>query len=157
MANTGTTAPVRVTVPGHASPDRADGSRSPVTPHVYGGAHLYGREKQRRDPKPSRRTHRRRFAGRVPCAPENMDARGLPSKFYGFTESGVRVLDQYNYLNGLPVARALYELTKKTEQVERHEGAPRPSLPGVVQNALVFEKPEKNGDRESYSECRFSY
>ena len=74
-------------------------------------------------------------------APENMDARGLPSKFYGFTPTGVRVLDQYNYLNGLPVARALYELTKKTEQVERHEDAPRPSLPEVVRNALMFKEP----------------
>ena len=90
-------------------------------------------------------------------APENMDARGLPSKFYGFTPTGVRVSDQYNYLNGLPVARVLYELTKKNEQVERHEDAPRPLLPEVVQNALVFEEPGKNEDRENPNEFRFSY
>lgn len=74
--------------------------------------------------------------------PESMDARGVPSKFYGFTDTGVRVLDQYNYLNGLPVARAVYEQTVKSEQVERHEAAPRPDLPDVVAHALTFDEPD---------------
>ncbi|WP_101297113.1 winged helix-turn-helix domain-containing protein [Halegenticoccus soli] len=68
--------------------------------------------------------------------------RDLPSQFYGFTERGVTVLHDYKYLRGLPVARALYENTRKTEKVERHEAAPRPALPTAVQDALAFDEPD---------------
>jgi len=64
------------------------------------------------------------------------DTRDLPSKFYGFTERGVNVLHEYNYLRGVPVARALYENTRKSEKIERHEAAPRPELPRSVSEAL---------------------
>ena len=47
--------------------------------------------------------------------------RDLPAQFYGFTERGVEVLHDYNYLRGLPVARALYE---KHAQ-DRENRAPR--------------------------------
>ncbi|MCH7661412.1 MAG: winged helix-turn-helix transcriptional regulator [Euryarchaeota archaeon] len=69
-------------------------------------------------------------------------ARDLPSQFYGFTERGVEILYEYKYLRGLPVARALYENTRKTEKVERHEAAPRPALPPTVVDALVFDEPK---------------
>ena len=68
--------------------------------------------------------------------------RDLPSKFYGFTEHGVRILYDYKYLRGVPVARALYEKTRKTEKIERHEAAPRPDLPRAVAEALDFDEPE---------------
>jgi DNA-binding Lrp family transcriptional regulator len=68
--------------------------------------------------------------------------RDLPSQFYGFTERGVEVLHDYKYLRGLPVARALYENTRKTEKIERHESAPRPELPDAVTEALEFEEPD---------------
>jgi len=68
--------------------------------------------------------------------------RDLPSQFYGFTEWGVEVLHDYKYLRGLPVARALYESTRKTEKVGRHESAPRPELPTAVADALEFEEPD---------------
>ncbi len=67
--------------------------------------------------------------------------RDLPSKFYGFTERGVEILHEYKYLRGLPVARALYENTRKTEKIERHEAAPRPALPDTVVDALEFDEP----------------
>lgn len=62
--------------------------------------------------------------------------RDLPSKFYGLTENGVEILHEYNYLRGVPVARALYKNTRKSEKVERHENAPRPNLPETVRDAL---------------------
>lgn len=62
--------------------------------------------------------------------------RDLPSKFYGLTEQGVEVLHEYNYLRGVPVARALYENTRKPEKIERHENAPRPELPEGVSRPL---------------------
>ncbi|WP_240334758.1 hypothetical protein [Halorussus sp. MSC15.2] len=62
--------------------------------------------------------------------------RDLPSKFYGLTEHGVEVLHEYNYLRGVPVARALYKNTRKSEKIERHENAPRPQLPKAVSEAL---------------------
>ncbi|MFC6799851.1 winged helix-turn-helix domain-containing protein [Haladaptatus sp. DYSN1] len=68
--------------------------------------------------------------------------RDLPSQFYGFTTRGVEILYDYKYLRGVPIARALYENTRKTEKVERHEAAPRPSLPTAVVEALTFDEPE---------------
>jgi len=68
--------------------------------------------------------------------------RDLPAQFYGFTERGVEVLHDYKYLRGLPVARALYENTRKTEKIERHESAPRPELPEAVADALEFDEPD---------------
>jgi DNA-binding Lrp family transcriptional regulator len=68
--------------------------------------------------------------------------RDLPSQFYGFTERGIEILHDYKYLRGLPVARALYEKTRKTEKIERHESAPRPELPAAVADALVFDEPD---------------
>ncbi|WP_042661963.1 hypothetical protein [Haloferax sp. ATB1] len=70
------------------------------------------------------------------------EKRDLPSQFYGFTARGVEVLYDYKYLRGLPVARALYENTRKTEKVERHESAPRPELPVAVSEALEFDEPD---------------
>ena len=67
--------------------------------------------------------------------------RDLPSQFYGFTERGVEILHEYKYLRGLPVARALYENTRKTEKINRHESAPRPALPTAVSDALAFDEP----------------
>ena len=68
--------------------------------------------------------------------------RDLPSQFYGFTERGVEILHDYKYLRGLPVSRALYENTRTTEKIERHESAPRPELPDVVAAALEFDEPD---------------
>lgn len=68
--------------------------------------------------------------------------RDLPSQFYGFTEQGVEILYDYKYLRGVPVARALYENTRKTEKIKRHESAPRPELPETVTEALEFDEPD---------------
>lgn len=65
------------------------------------------------------------------------DKRNLPSKFYGPTEHGIEVLHEYNYLRGVPVARALYKNTRKSEKINRHENAPRPKLPEAVREALL--------------------
>ena len=40
------------------------------------------------------------------------------------------------------MARGLYENTRKTEKIERHESAPRPELPGAVVAALEFDEPD---------------
>lgn len=69
----------------------------------------------------------------------NGSKRDYPEYFYGPTEYGVEVLERFNYLKGLPVVRAVYDHTRKTDRVERHEGAPRPSLPIVVQEALAID------------------
>ncbi|MGB9961564.1 ArsR family transcriptional regulator [Halobacterium sp. MBLA0001] len=79
----------------------------------------------------------------------NERTRDLPAQFYGFTKRGVEVLHDYKYLRGLPVARAFYENTRKTEKIERHESAPRPELPDGVADALDFDEPELDaGDRD---------
>jgi len=75
----------------------------------------------------------------------NKESRGLPAQFYGFTERGVEILHDYKYLRGIPVARALYENTRKTEKIQRHEAAPRPDLPTAVAKALEFDEPDLDG------------
>jgi predicted ArsR family transcriptional regulator len=76
----------------------------------------------------------------------NKETRGLPAQFYGFTERGVESLHDYEYLRGIPVARALYENTRKTEKIQRHEAAPRPDLPPAVAKALEFDEPDLDID-----------
>lgn len=71
--------------------------------------------------------------------------RGHPESYYGPTEYGVEVLDRYNYLRAVPVLRALYDNTAKPAKVQRHESAPRPSLPDRVRDALQFETPDDDG------------
>ncbi len=73
---------------------------------------------------------------------DNASTRDLPSKFWGPTERGVEILYEHNFLRGVPVARAVYEETEKSERVRRHEAAPRPTLPDAVREALEFEEPE---------------
>lgn len=70
--------------------------------------------------------------------PPNEGARDLPSQFYGLTEHGVEILYEYNYLRGLPVARALYDNTRLSEKAQRHRDAPRPELPAAVTDALTI-------------------
>lgn len=76
--------------------------------------------------------------------------RDLPSKFYGPTERGVEILYEFKYLRGVPVIRALYKNTKKTEKVERHETAPRPELPKAVREALSIDEPEDESKLHSF-------
>lgn len=71
--------------------------------------------------------------------PPNENARDLPSQFYGLTERGVDVLYEYNYLRGLPVARAIYDNTRLSEKARRHRDAPRPDLPAAVGRALTVD------------------
>lgn len=82
--------------------------------------------------------------------PPNEDARDLPSQFYGLTEHGVAVLDEYNYLRGMPVARALYDSTRLSDKATRHQEAPRPELPDAVDEAL--ELPDDSEDFEELAE-----
>lgn len=78
--------------------------------------------------------------------PPNEGSRGLPSQFYGLTEYGVEVLAQYNYLRGLPVARALYDNTRLSEKAQRHLEAPRPDLSPGVDRALTVEADDGSTD-----------
>lgn len=72
----------------------------------------------------------------------NASTRDLPSKFWGPTERGIEILYEHNFLRGVPIARAVYEETEKSERVRRHEDAPRPTLPKAVTEALEFDEPE---------------
>ncbi len=76
----------------------------------------------------------------------NEDSRGLPSQFYGLTEYGVKILFEYNYLRGLPIARALYENTRLSEQAQRHLDAPRPDLPDSVEQAFSIGPEDGSSD-----------
>lgn len=71
--------------------------------------------------------------------PPNESSRDLPSQFYGLTEYGIEVLAEYNYLRGLPIARAVYDNTRLSEKAERHRDAPRPDLPPAVERALAID------------------
>lgn len=81
--------------------------------------------------------------------PENRDTRGLPRKFYGFTKDSIDVLGSFNYLKGVPFVRAVHEKTHTTKKIERHEQAPRPDLPKLVEDALSFDEVPKDSKKES--------
>lgn len=76
--------------------------------------------------------------------PPNEGQRDLPSQFYGLTEHGLEVLEQYNYLRGLPIARAIYENTRLSEKSKRHLTAPRPDLPATIDQALTIDSENKD-------------
>jgi len=73
----------------------------------------------------------------------NAEVRDLPTDFWGFTEFGLRLIAEYNYLRGLPIMRAAHDATDKTEKVQRHEGSPRPTLPASIQSVLTFDETEQ--------------
>ncbi len=53
--------------------------------------------------------------------------RDLPSTFYGLTEYGIYLLEEFDLLRGKPVLQAMYANMEKPEQIQRYEDAPRPS------------------------------
>lgn len=67
---------------------------------------------------------------------ESQTRRDLPGTFYGFTERGVLLLERFDYLRGSPMLEAIHDSITKTEQIRRHEEAPRPDLPDAVVTAL---------------------
>lgn len=77
---------------------------------------------------------------------ESHSKRDLPGTFYGLTNRGVRTLAKFNYIRGVPMLQAIHENTIKTEQIRRHEAAPRPDLPTPIANALG--SGPDNGDEE---------
>lgn len=76
----------------------------------------------------------------------NVDSRDVPSDFWGFTDFGVSLLHEYNYLRGLPIMRAVHDATHKNETVQRHENASRPMLPDGVRDALDYDEPDTTTD-----------
>jgi len=88
----------------------------------------------------------------------NAEVRDIPADFWGLTEFGINVLQEYNYLRGLPIMRAAHDATHKTETVQRHEEAPRPTLPDPVSEALAYDEPghteDAAEDASSLSELR---
>lgn len=68
------------------------------------------------------------------------EKRDLPSQFYGFTAHGVEILEQFGYLDALPILRAVYDNMEKSARVQRHQDAPRPELPDAVVEALAFDE-----------------
>ena len=75
----------------------------------------------------------------------NAEVRDIPADFWGLTAFGVDLLEEYNYLRGLPIMRAAHDATHKTEVVQRHEAAPRPGLPEPVTEALAYDEPDQSG------------
>lgn len=84
----------------------------------------------------------------------NADVRDVPADFWSLTVFGVDLLDEYNYLRGLPIMRAAHDATHKTETVQRHENAPRPELPDSVGDALAYDEPDQPDDSTPLSELR---
>lgn len=72
----------------------------------------------------------------------NAEVRDIPADFWGLTAFGISLLDEYNYLRGLPIMRAAHDATHKTETVQRHEDAPRPDLLESVNEALNYDEPD---------------
>lgn len=52
--------------------------------------------------------------------------RDLPSTFYGLTEYGITLLEEFDLLQGKPVLQAMYANMDKPDEIQRYEDAPRP-------------------------------
>jgi hypothetical protein len=70
----------------------------------------------------------------------NKETRGLPYRFYGFTDHALDVLGDSNYLKGVPWVRAVHQQTTKSEKIKRHEAAPRPALDDAVRAAFRLDE-----------------
>ena len=68
----------------------------------------------------------------------------VPHAFYGPTKYGTKVLGEFNYLRGVPIAQAVIQQTKTTETIDQYMAAPRPSLPADVRDALRLKDNEEN-------------
>ncbi|WP_138005703.1 hypothetical protein [Halalkalirubrum salinum] len=87
----------------------------------------------------------------------NANVRDIPADFWGFTAFGIDLLEEYNYLRGLPIMRAAHDTTHKTAVVQRHEDAPRPDLDESINNVLSYSEPDHPddlADSASLSELR---
>ena len=73
----------------------------------------------------------------------NAGKRDIPADFWGLTAFGIDLLEEYNYLRGLPIMRAAHDATHKTETIKRHEDAPRPDCPTPVSKALEYDEPNQ--------------
>jgi len=70
----------------------------------------------------------------------NTNSRDIPTDFWGLTTFGICLLSEYKYLRGFLVMRAVHDATHKPETVQRHQKAPRPSLPDSVRSALHYDE-----------------
>lgn len=75
---------------------------------------------------------------------EGQNRRDVPGTFYGLTERGTHLLDEFGYFRGVPALRAIHLNTVKPDRIGRHEAAPRPDLPSAVAEILDFD--EELGD-----------
>lgn len=53
-------------------------------------------------------------------------SRDLPSTFYGLTEYGIYLLEEFDLLQGKPILQAMYANMDKPEEIRRYQEAPRP-------------------------------
>lgn len=56
------------------------------------------------------------------------------------------MLEEFKYLRGVPVLRAIHDNTVKPERIRRQEDAPRPELPTVVAEGLDFDEAAADAD-----------
>ena len=72
--------------------------------------------------------------------------RDLPSTFYGLTEYGIYLLEEFDLLQGKPALQAMYANMEKPERIRRYENAPRP--PKKSEDELREELDEVTRDGE---------
>ncbi len=74
--------------------------------------------------------HLERLRDRGIVSPYELDpekrSRDLPSTFYGLTEYGIYVAEEFNLLDGKKMLQAIYANMEKPEEIQRYEEAPRP-------------------------------
>jgi hypothetical protein len=72
--------------------------------------------------------------------PDNQNKGDYPTVFVGLTTQGVRILQDHKFLRAVPVLRATFDTTEKTDKEESYLQADRPTLPTEVQEMLFFEE-----------------
>ncbi|SFS10388.1 hypothetical protein SAMN05216559_3719 [Halomicrobium zhouii] len=82
-------------------------------------------------------------------------AQNEPTEFWGFTEFGIELLYDFDYLRYVPVLRVVQDHLYVTEKIQRHRDARRPDLPESV--AEAFDLPEEmDGENRELLETEHS-
>ncbi|MEZ3143578.1 hypothetical protein [Halobaculum sp. MBLA0143] len=81
-------------------------------------------------------------------------SRDLPSTFYGLTEYGIYLLEEFDLLQGKPALQAMYANMEKPERIRRYEDAPRPSKKSEDELREELDEVTRDGDVDDATAAR---
>jgi len=69
--------------------------------------------------------------------PKEQQSRGAPKVFYGLSEEGREILEEFGLLDIEETLQYMYDNMKKPEHIQKYEEAPRPKMAGGNSNSAT--------------------